>query len=71
MSCSKTKGKAQITFVDQKVMTSKLITVMKLPKLNVTTGVIGESLGTQVKKSIFSLVSKICNLTLVNNIKLW
>lgn len=65
MSCSKTKGKAQITFVDQKVMTSKLSTVMKLPKLNLTTGVIGESLGTQVKNHQYLASFKISNLTLI------
>lgn len=59
-----------MTLVDQKVNTSKLSTDMKLPKLNITTRVIGESLGIQVKNQYLAY-SKIFNLTLVNYIKLW
>ena len=46
------------------------MTVVKPPKVNVTTGVTGASFGTTSEKSIFILLAKISNLTLVNYVKL-
>lgn len=52
-------------------MTSKLLAVMKLPKLNLETRVIfHESFGTSSEKSLFILFCEISNLILDNWIKL-
>lgn len=50
-------------------MTSKFIAVIKLPEVNIQAGVIHESFGTASEKSVFILVPKVSNLTLVNYIK--